>query len=77
MITIFIYTYRYRVLFDTCLFLTSYIHCLNFYGFLFDFIVHLYHIYYMPLPLIGKGFFYACFNLIGCITVYLNSIHSI
>jgi len=31
----------------------------------------------MPLPLIGKGFFYAYFNLTGYIMVYLNSIYSI
>ena len=77
MITIFIYTYRYHVLFDTYLFLTSYAHSANFYGFLFDLIAYLHHIYYMPLPLIDKGFFYAYFNLIGYIMVYLNSIYSI
>ena len=56
MITIFIYTYRYRVLFDTCLFITSYIHRLNFYGFLFGFIYYLYHICYMPLSVMVRAF---------------------
>ena len=77
MITIFIYISQYILVLDNYLFLTFYAHRANFYGFLFDLIVHLYHICYMPLSIVVKAFFYAYFNPIGCIMVYLNSIYPI
>lgn len=57
MITIFIYISRYILVLDNYLFLTSYAHRANFYGFLFDLTVHLYHICYMPLSVTVKAFF--------------------
>ena len=77
MIPTFIYISQYILALDNYLFITSYTHRANFYGFLFDFIVHLYHIYYMPLSVMVKAFFIPIFNPIGYIVLYLNSIHLI
>ena len=77
MITILIYISQYILVLDNYLFLIFYTHRANFYGFLFDLIVHLYHIYYMPLSVTVKAFFMSIFNPIVCIVVYLNSVYPI